>query len=120
MEINEAIEIANQTSGAILDQAEWQTFAESVETAIDAAIENVAENYPKSPEDGLRQTFRELASQFFVAGIIWRDAQLPADESADPGADFTVVMDTVPFLAALVNNQSLTVRFALTQEGEQP
>lgn len=117
MNISEALVIGEQTNGAILDQEEWIEFAEAVEVEVDKAIETAGNRQDIEDEvEALKQTFRDLAAAFFVTGVVWRDAQ---DVEGGGSADFTVVVDTIPFLATLVNNQSLTVRFALANDGEQ-
>jgi hypothetical protein len=116
MNISEALVIGEQTNGAILDQDEWVEFAEAVEIEVAKAIDAAGNRQDIEDEvEALKQTFRDLAAAFFVTGVVWRDAQ----ESPEGSADFTVVVDTIPFLATLVNNQSLTVRFALANDGEQ-
>lgn len=116
MNISEALVIGEQISESILNQDEWVEFAEAVEIEVVKAIDAAGKRQDIEDEvEALEQTFRDLAATFFVTGVVWRGAQ---EDDVAP-ADFTVVVDTIPFLATLVNNQSLTVRFALANDGEQ-
>lgn len=112
MEISEAVNISDSVNADVMEASEWADFAQEVDAVISdtlVAFEK-AELTEEALEMAMKEAFSTIASKFFVAGVVWRDARQAPDQEAP---DFTVVVNTVDFIASLVSKGSVSVRFAM-------
>ncbi len=105
VDVENSILIARQT---IPSTAPYEGFSEAAESDI-AEMLDALNSADEVTEESVKQAFLETAERYFLAGVIYRDAN-GEDDSA---VDLTVIAETLPILEALVNTGSLTIRLAL-------
>jgi len=88
------LEMASHSKLVITDENEAAEFIQEITSLIDGADDS--------------ETFlQDLAVLCFNAGALWNGMKI-----ADNDQDFTVVVETVPFLASLMKKGSINIRFA--------
>lgn len=128
-----ALQIAESENLNFISEEDKNDFEIAVVDFVDHALSSIAAaDSDESMERAIHESFRRLATMFFSAGALWQteDANghgdeavsfgLPSDNrQVEEGPDFTVVVDTIPFVAKLINNGSVTFRFALENEDQE-
>lgn len=120
--VSSAIVLAEEVSKKMFTSEETDQFLEVIEDFVSQAIEDVSQDpsLEVSDENAMNQIFSAIAFQFFAAGIIWgtENAVTNEDLNGSGNPDFTVAVETTEFIAALVRNGSITVRFAMEDNNE--
>ena len=119
--ISSAVELADEASKQMFNHEQIQQFLEVLDQFVSQAIEDVTgPDTDGQDEDAMNQVFSAIAFNFFAAGIIWGTENTPTNEELNGSGnpDFTVAVETTEFLAALVRNGSITVRFAMEDNNE--
>lgn len=118
--ISSAVELADEVSKQMFNHEQIQQFLEVLDQFVSQAIEDVAELATDEDENAMNHVFSAIAFQFFAAGIVWgtENASTNEDLNGAGNPDFTVAVETTEFLAALVRNGSITVRFAMEDNNE--
>ena len=114
--ISSAILLAEEVSTKMFNHEQTQQFLEVLDQFVGQAIEDVTGPATDvQDEDAMNQVFFAIAFQFFAAGTVWGTENADKDEvlSGSGNPEFTVVVETTEFLAALYRNGSITVRFAM-------
>ena len=118
--ISSAVELADEVSKQMFNHEQIQQFLEVLDQFVSQAIEDVTGPATDGQdEDAMNQVFSAIAFNFFAAGIIWSEnADTNEDLNGAGNPDFTVAVETTEFIAALVRNGSITVRFAMEDNNE--
>ena len=118
--ISSAVELADEVSKQMFNHEQIQQFLEVLDQFVSQAIEDVTGPATDvQDEDAMNQVFSAIAFNFFAAGIIWSEnADTNEDLNGAGNPDFTVAVETTEFIAALVRNGSITVRFAMEDNNE--
>ena len=118
--ISSAVELADEASKQMFNHEQIQQFLEVLDQFVSQAIEDVTGPATDGlDEDAMNQVFSAIAFNFFAAGIIWSEnADTNEDLNGAGNPDFTVAVETTEFIAALVRNGSITVRFAMEDNNE--
>jgi hypothetical protein len=119
--ISSAVVMADEVSKQMFNHEQTQQFLEVLDQFVSQAIEDVTGPATDvQDEDAMNQVFSAIAFQFFAAGIVWgtENASTNEDLNGAGNPDFTVAVETTEFIAALVRNGSITVRFAMEDNNE--
>lgn len=119
--VSSAVALAEEVSKKMFSNEETEQFLDVIDEFVSQAIEDVSQDSSEiSDENAMNHVFSAIAFQFFAAGIVWgADSTFKNEELNGAGnPDFTVAVETTEFLAALVRNGSITVRFAMEDNNE--